>query len=255
MNSAISYQEPWYRFFKYPYHGKDPCLFDTKELPWITLIEDNANVIRAEMLEIAEGQRQIMKPYRFHKPQSSLYEWQTIPFLSWKYRHHRNCSYAPKTTAILESIPNLVSASLSSMAPGAAVGEHQGDTNAIVRNHLGIRIPDGLPKCGFRVCQEKRGWEEGKMLPFCDAKPHEAWNKTEQERIIMIIDVIRPEYANIENDVCATVIATQLLHMWDSYMPFHQRASPKALQRLIQPVKGLLKAGLPLQRSLQHIIG
>jgi len=255
MTTPASHQDPWYRFLQHPYHGNDPCVFDKTNLPWIAPIEQNAEMIREEMLQLIEQHYRVMKPYRFHKPQRSLYEWLTLPFISWKYRNHKNCRYAPRTISVLESIPNVVSVSLSWMAPNTAVTEHQGDTNAIVRNHLGISVPEGLPNCGFRVCQEKRGWQEGKMLPFCDAQPHEAWNKTDKERIIMIIDIIRPEYAHIENDVCAMVIATHLLHGIDKQIPFHKRASAKTVERIIQPVKGLVKAGLPLQRSLQHVLG
>ena len=35
-------------------------------------------------------------------------------------------------------------------------------------------------------------WQEGKALVFDDAYEHEAWNHTESDRIVLIVDVWHP---------------------------------------------------------------
>ena len=46
------------------------------------------------------------------------------------------------------------------------------------------------------------------MFAFCDAYEHEVWNKTENERWILIIDILREEFENDKKKICAEVNAT-----------------------------------------------
>jgi hypothetical protein len=68
-------------------------------------------------------------------------------------------------------------------------------------------IPAPAPQCAFRVGSETRGWKEGEFLLFCDAHPHTAWNNTGEKRYILLLDVIRSEYASDKKDVCSRVLA------------------------------------------------
>lgn len=55
------------------------------------------------------------------------------------------------------------------------------------------------------------------LLMFCDAHRHTAFNNTDKTRIILQIDVIRPEYQCIENWISARVLAsilTQKISIW-----------------------------------------
>lgn len=40
---------------------------------------------------------------------------------------------------------------------------------------------------------EERAWEEGKMLIFDDSLTHEAWNKSDRIRIVLLIDFLTPK--------------------------------------------------------------
>ena len=61
--------------------------------------------------------------------------------------------------------------------------------------HLPLVVPPG---CGFRVGNETREWEPGKLLIFDDTIEHEAWNDSSEDRIILIFDVWRPELRDDE---------------------------------------------------------
>jgi beta-hydroxylase len=39
---------------------------------------------------------------------------------------------------------------------------------------------------------EVRHWQAGKSLIFDDTFPHQAWNDTEEIRVVLFLDVIRP---------------------------------------------------------------
>jgi aspartyl/asparaginyl beta-hydroxylase (cupin superfamily) len=62
--------------------------------------------------------------------------------------------------------------------------------NARLICHLPLIVPPG---CGFRVGNEVRAWEPGKLLIFDDTIEHEAWNDSGEDRILLIFDVWRPE--------------------------------------------------------------
>jgi hypothetical protein len=64
------------------------------------------------------------------------------------------------------------------------------------RHHLGLIVPAQLPKVGFRVGNETRCWQNGKIFAFNDAYEHTAWNNSDEDRYIMSFDVMRPEYVS-----------------------------------------------------------
>jgi hypothetical protein len=44
-----------------------------------------------------------------------------------------------------------------------------------------------------------------------DAFPHETWNHTGQARIVLLVDVLRPEFSNQKKRICATVMTSLFL--------------------------------------------
>jgi aspartyl/asparaginyl beta-hydroxylase (cupin superfamily) len=78
----------------------------------------------------------------------------------------------------------------SLLRPGARINPHNGVHNARLICHLPLIVPSN---CGFRVGNDVREWEEGKILIFDDSIEHEAWNNSDQDRLVLIFDVWRPE--------------------------------------------------------------
>lgn len=114
-------------------------------------------------------------------------------------------------------------AALCLLEPQSAVLPHYGDTNTTIRCHLGIRVPAGLPECGIEVAGEKRPWENGKLLMFCDAHYHNVWNKTDNRRYIFTIDIMRNEYAQNTTRICSKVLAVYTLKYFDQRIKFINR--------------------------------
>ena len=56
--------------------------------------------------------------------------------------------------------------------------------------HLPLIVP---PSCGFRVGSTSRAWQVGKLMVFDDSVEHEAWNDSDDDRLVLIFDVWRPE--------------------------------------------------------------
>ena len=49
-----------------------------------------------------------------------------------------------------------------------------------------------MEQLGIRVGAEIRGWREGGSLVFDDTYEHEAWNETDETRVVLFLDVVRP---------------------------------------------------------------
>ena len=78
----------------------------------------------------------------------------------------------------------------SMLKAGAHIGAHTGMFNTRLICHLPLIAPKG---CRFRVGNEVREWEEGKLLVFDDTIEHEAWNESNKDRVVLIFDIWRPE--------------------------------------------------------------
>lgn len=70
--------------------------------------------------------------------------------------------------------------------------------------HLPLVIPSG---CGFRVGGETREWVEGQAFAFDDTIEHEAWNNSDQPRIVLIFDAWNPYLTMGERGVIARYYA------------------------------------------------
>ena len=70
--------------------------------------------------------------------------------------------------------------------------------NVVYRCHLGLDIPGDRSGYGLRVGNETTAWKQGKLLAFCEAQRHSAWNRTDKKRLVVIVDVLRPEFISRE---------------------------------------------------------
>lgn len=200
-------EKPWFSFL----HEKDTSVvdetyFNPNDFEWSEMLEKSSETIRQEILNFLNQNQKEVKPYFATAMMNAPEKWKSLSFYFWSVAMSKNAIFnCPKIISLLKQIPNLVSASVSIMEPYSEIKPHYGDTDAIYRCHLGIEIPGGLPNCGFRVGYEDRAWENGKLLIFNDAAYHKAWNNTDKRRVILLFDIIQPEYANQKKWICAKV--------------------------------------------------
>ena len=64
---------------------------------------------------------------------------------------------------------------------------------------------DRSGKCSFRVGNDVREWVEGKAWLFDDTIEHEAWNHSDQTRVILLFDVWRPELTGEERSLVVSL--------------------------------------------------
>jgi aspartyl/asparaginyl beta-hydroxylase (cupin superfamily) len=91
---------------------------------------------------------------------------------------------------------------------------HSGVTNTRLTVHLPLIVP---PDCGFRVGSETREWIPGRAWVFDDTIEHEAWNRSDAPRAILIFDIWNPLLTAPERDVVRA--ATELVGTYYASTP------------------------------------
>ena len=241
-------RQPTYMFHGGHFSGDEPFFYDRASFPWVKLLEDNWLTIREEIQSLLERNEGRLKPYFNKTMMFPPAQWKTMGFYFWSYRIHRNCRDCPQTARIVESIPNMTAASLSVLEPGSNINPHQGDTNAIVRTHLALKIPALLPECGLQVGREIREWREGETLLFCDAHSHTAWNRSPQRRLVLIVDVMRPEFADRTNAICSHVLGSLLVQALYQRSRLLNRLSGRVKYVVHFICRNVIRVLLPIQR-------
>jgi aspartate beta-hydroxylase len=163
--------------------------FDPSDFALVAYLESHHPAIRQEILSL--------NPSSFHReseriPRSG--DWDVVFFYERGRRHDEVCEACPVTMRGIEShgaIRTMAGLAYASrMRARTHVRAHRGPTNVRVRCHLGIRVPEG--DCAIRVSDETRRWAEGKCLVFDDHFEHEAWNHTDEDRIVLVVDLWHP---------------------------------------------------------------
>src|SRR3954469_3670715 len=77
-------------------------------------------------------------------------------------------------------------AMFSLLAPKTRIPAHTGAANTRLVCHLPLIVPPG---CGFRVGATTREWRVGETFVFDDTIEHEAWNDSDELRVVFIVDL------------------------------------------------------------------
>jgi hypothetical protein len=220
-------EPPFYYFVNGWYKGEFSGFLDVSGMPGTSILESNYETLRKEILNYYESHASEISanysPYNY-VPKG----WKTINLYSYFLKYTTVCEKFPEVNRIVQQIPNVCGVQIGILEPHSRIKAHMGDTNGLIRSHLGIRIPGALPELGFRVGSEERCWEEGKVLGLCVSHRHYAWNSTNHYRIVLVVDVIRDEYANKKHEIAAKTMAVVVLKHFSIRIPSLKR-TPKFL--------------------------
>lgn len=114
--------------------------------------------------------------------------WDVYAFYAFDNKFVENCNRCPETTKILESIPGMSTSLFSFLQPKTHIRPHVGYynySNNVLRAHLGIVIPPGAE---LKVNGKEKKWKPGKVFIFDDTFRHEAYNKSNELRVVLMID-------------------------------------------------------------------
>ena len=187
--------------------------FEREHFPWLEQLEAKTDVIRAELEAILAEDDPGILPYVSMEPGTPTNKWSPLDkSLAWGALHlwkdgRRDdavCARAPQTAAVVEALPlsdlpgRTPTVFFSLLRPGTHLPAHTGVSNVRAIIHLPLIVPDG---CGFRVGGETREWRVGEAFAFDDTIEHEAWNRSDRLRAILIFDVWNPYISETERDL------------------------------------------------------
>jgi beta-hydroxylase len=105
----------------------------------------------------------------------------------------KHAQLCPKSAELIYSIPEIISCDFSFMEPNTHILPHKGYTKMVLRCHLPLIVPAG-EKCAIRVGEETHVWKEGELVVFDDSFEHEAWNKSDEKRVVLMFDIPNPNW-------------------------------------------------------------
>jgi beta-hydroxylase len=162
---------------------------------WIPDLEASWRLMRAELDQVLVYRDALPNFQDISVDQASITDddgWKTYFFSGYGFRSAANCARCPETAALLDRIPGLTTAFFSILAPGKHIGEHRGPWRGVLRYHLALRVPEPAEQAGISVGGQVAHWREGRSLLFDDGYEHYAWNDTDDVRVVLFADVIRP---------------------------------------------------------------
>ncbi|HET6545428.1 MAG TPA: aspartyl/asparaginyl beta-hydroxylase domain-containing protein [Rhodanobacteraceae bacterium] len=193
--------------------------FDRDSFPWYEELESHTAAIREELLGLL-ADAGTLEPYlefdearpleKFLGGSRGTPAWNAFIFYRHGKRYEENCGRCPQTVAALDAT-SLVrvrdhgpEACFSVLTPGSHILPHHGVTNTRAVTHLPLIVPED---CALLVSGEEHVWQEGRCMTFDDTFEHEAWNRSEHTRVIMLFDVWNPYLDEVERLAIGELVA------------------------------------------------
>jgi aspartyl/asparaginyl beta-hydroxylase (cupin superfamily) len=192
--------------------------YEREEFEWLTSIEAAVPDMQAE-LHAALADSDTFDPYVTSTTERPRAANPLIDNPDWGARYFwRNgevvdaqAERCPATMAALAHAPMPAIAERSPMAlwsmlkPGTHIQPHHGLLNTRLICHIPLIVPNN---CALRVGNETRYWDEGKALIFDDSFEHEAWNRSDKTRVILLFEIWRPEITAGEREALTAIFET-----------------------------------------------
>ena len=194
--------------------------FDRADFPWLDAIEAATEEISAELTATLISDRAGLEPYVSYPEGVPLNQWQELnksrrwsAYFLWNQGAPQEAHMArcPRTVEVLKGAPQCdvagrgPTAFFSILDANTHIPAHTGVTNTRLTVHLPLIVP---PDCGFRVGGDVREWLPGKAWVFDDTIEHEAWNRSEVPRAILIFDIWNPLLSPAERDLMRVTVET-----------------------------------------------
>ena len=173
----------------------DAAFVDPSSFDWTERVEAEIGSIKLELQRLLDMNVGLPSMTSLSDRQEGLggTNWQALVLRMQGSKVPSAAALCPQTYDLVNNIKEIDSAMLSVLQPGATIENHCGPSKAELRYHLPLVVPTSDPEiCGIRVGDTTRGWSVGESLIFDDTIDHEAWNHSEQVRVVLFIGCRRP---------------------------------------------------------------
>ncbi|MBA4241009.1 MAG: hypothetical protein C0448_09800 [Sphingobacteriaceae bacterium] len=247
---AVNTHKLWFSLLhERKYKGTEPHYPSVSHLKGIADLENSYSIILTELENylksfVLESQFNTMM---VEKPKS----WKVRSLRVWGVEMYEIQKYFPETMKLLSNIDGVVNVGFNLLEPQSAIKPHCGDTNAVIRCHLGLVIPAENETCAIKVNHEIKNWQQGKVIGFIDAYDHEAWNRTDKQRIIMLFDILQPGFKSQKHKICGVVLASFYMQQLGNIFPKLYNVNPKWLYPITYPLSFLIRILIPIRNKLK----
>lgn len=192
--------------------------YERSRFPWLESLEAQTAAIRLELINLLAAEHGFEPFLRFDSTERVEHylrgregqsAWTGFFFYRHGERRDDNCARCPVTTAVLDSLPlvrirdHAPEVLFSLLTPGAHILPHRGVTNTRLVTHLPLIVPE---HCALRVGGIEHRWQEGRCVVFDDTYEHEAWNRSERTRVVLILDTWHPDLSAAERAALSALI-------------------------------------------------
>jgi hypothetical protein len=194
--------------------------YEREEFEWAPDLEAETGMIKSELEALLAAEAEQFEPYvaadadrsggtapNAHLAGST--NWSAYHLLKGGEPVAGQAEHFPATLAALQHVPLPHIAGRSPMAlfsllkPGAHIRPHHGLFNFRLICHLPLIVPPG---CALRVGNQERSWSEGQLLIFDDSMEHEARNRSDRQRIILLFEIWRPEIGEADREALTLLL-------------------------------------------------
>jgi len=173
----------------------DATFFANDRFPWIEEIEANWTTIRDELEKVLEDREALPNFQDISRDQIEITDddnWKTFFLFGYGFKAKLGTEMCPKTAELMQRIPGMTTAMFSILSPRKHILDHRGPYKGVLRYHLGLIVPRDAEDCKIRVGEDFRHWMQGESMVFDDTYNHEVWNDTDETRVVLFVDVLRP---------------------------------------------------------------
>ena len=218
---AVATPDPRQRpkFFYFPGIPSQPY-YPRERFPWQDALEAATDDIREELRNVL-AREQRLEAFLGTPPPGQSQEamlqssgpqppaWDAYFFYRHGERYDEHIAACPRTAAWLAGLPlthirdHAPETLFSVLSPGTHILPHTGVTNVRLVTHLPLIVP---PDCALRVGGETHVWREGRCVTFDDTFEHEAWNRSSETRVVLIMDSWNPDLTQAEREAVTALI-------------------------------------------------
>lgn len=236
---------------KEEYLGKLDYFYAPDAFPELAPLKENWKGIRDEIIAYEKKRGALSGTSIYTVPPTDGGEWTVKYLMSFCMKYHKNREQFPFICSITDKIPNITFVAISILNPNTEIKPHYGDTNGIVRSHLGLVIPAPYPTIAIKVGEEEKGWAEGELLCFINVQRHSVWNRSSGRRYVLMVDFVPEPLRHRQMEICAKGLGSQSFNVLYGRIPL-VRKLPAFFHTLICDMAAVFwRIALPFQRNIK----
>ena len=207
-NIPDSRQKP--KFLYFPDITSQPY-YPRRHFPWLESLEAATGIVRDELRAVLSGEYSL-ESFLGDVPTDAMQgmlassgeqepAWDAYFFHRHGLPQEAHRARCPRTAALLDALPlvrirdHAPEALFSVLSPSTHILLHTGVTNTRLVTHLPLIVPSD---CAIRVGGQEHAWQEGRCVTFDDTWEHEAWNRSDKLRVVLILDCWHPDLSEVE---------------------------------------------------------